>query len=492
MHMFGIFVLMFASCISCRGTSTSSKLAPFRECYGRLHELRSLIPSAVILSLTATATRETKQAILDVLGMKDPYKIEESPEKPNVSYVVEYMQRDKSLCHQFEWLVEEINKNGLSTERTIIYCQTIQQCSHIYSTLKSMIGDTIYAGKVGDKRNVLLEMLHSCSPPSNKEAVLKSFQDPKGVIRILVATIAFGMGVDCRAVHRTIHFGPSKNLEAFVQESGRAGRDGKPSVSYLLYHGLLLTHVEKDIKNFIHTKDCRRKFLLEEFNDTSAHTTVVDHLCCDNCSKNCGCGSANCNLLKYPSKKDDKQPIISRERDVSDSQKQQLEEKLKRYHKSLVAELVRKHANGIIKSQISLPMFIGFSELQISQVLEHCGHLFTLQDVYSFIEIWDIKHAVNILTLIDQVFGDILSPTVENSTECCEDADIEDELDLALHDWNDVIGDDDFMDLIFDNLDSSQMPSELQEESGTSSHLIDNDIPNAVLEILENFSFEDA
>ena len=52
---------------------------------------------------------------------------------------------------------------------------------------------------------------------------------------------------------------------------------------------------------------------------TSVHTTVVDHLCCDNCSKNCGCGSANCNLLKYPSKKDDKQPIVSRERDVSDS-----------------------------------------------------------------------------------------------------------------------------------------------------------------------------
>lgn len=67
--MFGIFVLMFASCIYCRGTSISSKLAPFRECYGHLHELRSLIPSAVILSLTVTATRETKEAILDVHGI---------------------------------------------------------------------------------------------------------------------------------------------------------------------------------------------------------------------------------------------------------------------------------------------------------------------------------------------------------------------------------------------------------------------------------------
>ena len=324
-------------------------------------------------------------------------------------------------------------------------------------------------------------MLHSCSPPSNKEVVLKSFQDPKGVIRILVATIAFGMGVDCRAVHRTIHFGPSKNLEAFVQESGR---DGKPSVSYLLYHGLLLTHVEKDIRNFIHTKDRRRKFLLKEFNDTSAHTTVVDHLCCDNCSKNCACGSANCNLLKYPSKKDDKQPIISRERDVSDSQKQQLEEKLNRYHKSLTC----KWYNQVTNITANVNWILRTTDITSIGTLWPFIYS-SRSDVYSFIEIWDIKHAVNILTLIDQVFGDILSPTVENSTECCEDADIEHELDLALHDWNDVVGDDDFMDLIFDNLDSSQMPSELQEESGTSSHLIDNDIPKCCFRNTGKFQF---
>ena len=481
---------MFIDILFLRGTSTSSKMTPFRECYGRLHELRSIIPSAVILSLTATATKETKRAILDVLGMKEPNQIEESPEQSNVSYVVEYMHGDQNLCNQFEWLVEEIKKYGLTTERTIIYCQTIQQCSHIYATLKSMIGDTIYAKNLGDNRNVLLEMLHSCSPLSNKEEVLKSFQDPKGVI-ILVATIAFGMGVDCRAVHRAIHFGPSKNLEAFVQESGRAGRDGKPSVSYLLYHGLLLNHVEKDIKNLIHTKDCRRRLLLQEFNDTSGHATVVAHLCCDNCSKVCKCGSADCKLLKYPSNNEVKQPVISRERVVSDNQKQLLEEKPNRYHKTLVAEFVVKHANGIIRSQISLPLLIGFSELQISQVLEHCSYLFTLQDVHSFIDIWDIKHAVTILTLIDQVFGDISSPISKYPAEGSEDADIEDELDLALYDWNDVIDDDDFMDLIFDNLDGSQMHSELHEESFMSSCMSDSDISNTVLEVLEKFSFED-
>ncbi|EDO44384.1 predicted protein, partial [Nematostella vectensis] len=54
-------------------------------------------------------------------------------------------------------------------------------------------------------------------------------------VQVLVATIAFGMGIDCKGVHRTIHFGPSKNCEAFIQETGRAGRDWKSSFSYLLY-----------------------------------------------------------------------------------------------------------------------------------------------------------------------------------------------------------------------------------------------------------------
>jgi len=134
-------------------------------------------------------------------------------------------------------------------------------------------------------------------------------------------------------------------------------------------------------------------------------------------------------------------------------------------------------------------MLTGFSELQISQVLEHCSHLFTLQDVHSFVEIWDIKHAATILTQTDQVFSDTSSHNFNNSTECWEDADIENELDLALYDWNDVI-DDDLMDLIFDNLDGSQMHSEHHKESGMSSCTSDNDIPNAVLEVLENFSFE--
>lgn len=428
-------------CCYHRGTSTVAKLAPFRECYGRLNELRSLAPKVPILALTATATKITKCAIIDILGMGAPHIISESPEKPNISYVIKYMERHISVQHHFTWLVEEAKKNGTTTERTIIYTQIIQQCSHIYATLRSMLGNSFFAETIGDRTNVILEIIHSCSPPSNKDSVLKSFQDINGNIRILVATIAFGMGVDCQGVHRTIHFGPSKNLEAFVQEAGRAARDGEQSVSYFLYHGLLLTHVERDIKDFINLKDCRRTGLLKHFDESYSCEAVVPHLCCDNCAKECKCESSDCgSIAMYPRKEVEKH-AFPRERVTTERDKKKLEEKLFGYHKSLVGKLVGKHANGIIKSQTALPLLIGFSKFQIMQVLQHYHHLFTIEDICNFIEIWDMKHAVNILSMISETFGDTTNPITSDHSidEFQEAADLEDELDMALDEWNYLI-----------------------------------------------------
>ena len=105
-------------------------------------------------------------------------------------------------------------------------------------------------------RKFVLEMLHSCTPNQNEEAILDAFQKEDSPVRILVATIPFGMGVSCKDVYCTIHFGPSKHIEAYIQETGRAGRDGKQSEAYVIDKGLFLNHVDKDMKNYLETSDC--------------------------------------------------------------------------------------------------------------------------------------------------------------------------------------------------------------------------------------------
>ena len=181
--------------------------------------------------------------------MKDFHVISESPSKTNIAYSVLYMGNDKPIEEYFQWLVDEITEEKIKPTRTIIYCQTIKQCGTFYSTLRGMLGDKLYADTTEDMRKVVLWMLHSCTADQNKEASLDAFEKEDSAVRILVATIAFGMGVDCKGVYRTIHFGPSKNIEAYILETGRAGRAGKRSVAYVIYKGLFLNHVVKDMEN---------------------------------------------------------------------------------------------------------------------------------------------------------------------------------------------------------------------------------------------------
>ena len=70
-------------------------------------------------------------------------------------------------------------------------------------------------------------MFHSTTYEIIKKHVISIFQDEKGSVRILVVTIAFGMGIDCKGLHYVIHYGTTNNLDGYFQESDRAGRDGK-------------------------------------------------------------------------------------------------------------------------------------------------------------------------------------------------------------------------------------------------------------------------
>ena len=458
-------------------------MAAFRDCYGKLHELRSLAPNTPMVALTATATKLTEDTIKNILLMQNPLEIKESPNKVNLTYSVTKMDKDFDLEVYFEWLAEDIKKLKDKCDRTIIYCQTIKQCGIIYGMLRGLLGKDLFVENTSTGgKFVLVEMLHSCTPDTNKKNILTSFQNEDGIIRVLGATIAFGMGVNCKGVHRIIHYGPAKNIEAFVQETGRAGRDGHQSNSFLLYHGMLLNHVEGDIKLLIKATDCRRKTILEHF-DHDTERPLLQHLCCDNCASTCDCGLPECKTsVQYPMSLDAKSKICSgKTRDIEPLQREHIERCLIKYHKSLLVDFVGMAANANIKTLTNIQFMLGFGELQISQVLDNLEHIFEMADVYRTVEIWHKRHAQEIVKVIAETFQDTNTDSNDVHVTNSDDDDDDDNAVFSedlLDEWNDILLDDELFEMVMDNISLSQLDtSSLLDNQYTCSDPcdIDND-----------------
>ena len=321
----------------------------------------------------------------------------------------------------------------MSSERTMIFCQTRKQCALVYAAFKESLGNEFFINEEPDSKGRLMEMFHAGTPESVKKHILSNMSQTNGHIRVLACTVAFGMGVNCKGVHRVIHFGPSKNLECYVQECGRSGRDGQPSSCLLLHNGLLGAHCNDDIKNYIpNSTGCRRKHLYSHFPGKFT-SSVSGHQCCDICAKTCECGQEIC---KEPTTlvfevREDGLPSES-VRTVEEKEKLQLRMELFQYMKNLLIH----NTSGPVAS---VNMLHEFTPLHIKQVLDNCDKIKTVQDVEKFIEVWRKEHSRAILGAIHQVFGDVacgeleaLEKEVDGMEEFAQEwADIRDDSELC-------------------------------------------------------------
>ena len=140
-----------------------------------------------------------------------------------------------------------------------------------------------------------VDMYHTNTESDVQERIVNSFADPSGEIRVLVATIAYGMGVDSKDVHRTVICGRTTDLDDYMQMSGRIGRDNKPSVAVMLqYPGDSAgKSISSAMKEFAEGKRCRRAVIREVFGEAKTNTIGAAHNCCDICENACACGGNN-------------------------------------------------------------------------------------------------------------------------------------------------------------------------------------------------------
>jgi ATP-dependent DNA helicase RecQ len=259
-----MFAIDEAHCISSWGHD-------FRPEYTQLGALRQHFPSTPIIALTATADRLTQRDIKTQLSLHEPQVFLSSFDRPNINLVVRPGQ--DRLGQILDFIGRHPNDAG------IIYCLSRKSCETIAQKLQ--------------QKGIKAGYYHAGMTPNQRaEAQEKFLQDDTQVI---VATIAFGMGIDKSNVRWVMHYNLPKNIEGYYQEIGRAGRDGGPATALLFYSFAdvmsMREMVTKDVpqrqaqlntaklermQQFAEAASCRRRILLHYFSEDLGHD-------CGNC-----------------------------------------------------------------------------------------------------------------------------------------------------------------------------------------------------------------
>ncbi|GAB1667448.1 DNA helicase RecQ [Mannheimia haemolytica] len=248
----------------------------FRPEYTLLGGLRNTFPNVPLMALTATADPTTRSDILHHLRLNSPHIYLGSFDRPNIRYTVQ--EKFKPLEQLIKFISKQQGKSG------IVYCNSRKKVEEITEKLSA--------------RKISVMGYHAGMSFEQRERVQNAFQ--RDDIQIVVATIAFGMGINKSNVRFVVHFDLPRSIESYYQETGRAGRDDLPSEAVLFYdpsdyawlQKILLEEPESEQRNikqhklqaigdFAESQTCRRLVLLNYFGEHRQEQCKNCDICLD-------------------------------------------------------------------------------------------------------------------------------------------------------------------------------------------------------------------
>ncbi|XP_058438290.1 bifunctional 3'-5' exonuclease/ATP-dependent helicase WRN isoform X6 [Marmota monax] len=261
----------------------------FRSSFRMLSSLKATLPMVPIIALTATASSSIREDIVRCLKLNNPQITCTSFDRPNL--YLEVGRKTGNILQDLKpFLVKKTSSDWEFEGPTIIYCPSRKMTEQVTAELKKLklACGTYHAGM---SFNIRKDVHH------------RFMRDE---IQCVIATIAFGMGINKADIRRVIHYGAPKEMESYYQEIGRAGRDGLQSSCHILWapadfnlNRNCLTEIRNEkfrlyklkmmakMEKYLHSRRCRRQMILSHFEDKQLRKASMGIMgtekCCDNC-----------------------------------------------------------------------------------------------------------------------------------------------------------------------------------------------------------------